>query len=166
MLRTALIVKNGGLWLDSTVFCTGSIDRYVNKDTDLFVYRNEHRGDKSSVLSNWLIYAKPNNPILVNTLKILNMYWKTHNRIIDYFMYHQIFTLVTEKFQQEWEKVPFYSNIEPHVLWFHHFYKNFNQETFERIKKLSNFHKLSYKFDKDKLEKDNFYDELINEKIK
>ena len=126
------------------------------------MFRNEHRGDASSVLSNWLIYAKPNNPILVNTLNILLQYWKEHNKAIDYFVYHKVFTVVTEKFGKEWESVPFYTNIEPHVLWFHHFYKNFSEEAFERVKQLSNFHKLSYKFKKEDLEKDNFYDYLLN----
>ncbi len=163
IIRTALLVRHGGLWLDSTVLCTGSIDRYIDKSTDLFVYKNEHRGNDSCALSSWLIYAKPNNPILVNTLNILYIYWKNHNHIIDYFMYHKIFTLVTAKFKDEWEKIPFYSNIEPHILWFHYFYDNFNSEVFERLKEMSNFHKLSNKFDVKKLGENNFYDYLINQ---
>lgn len=163
ILRTALIVKNGGLWLDATVFCTGSIDKYIDMDTSLFVYKNEHRGDESSSLSSWLIYAKPNHPILLNTLKLLEEYWKYNNKLLDYFVYHKLFTIVTEKFNEEWENIPFYSNIEPHVLWFHHFYDNFNLKAFERVKQLSNFHKLSYKFDQNSLGKHNFYDYLINQ---
>ena len=162
LLRTELLIKYGGLWLDSTVFCTGSIDRYINQNTDLFVYKNEHRKDATCLLSSWLIYSKSNNPILINTRDILYKYWKNNNFLIDYFLFHKVFTLVCEDYKNIWNKIPFYSNIEPHVLWFHYFYSDFNIDNFNLVKSLSNFHKLSYKFDKDKLCEDNFYNYLLN----
>lgn len=161
IVRTNLLINNGGLWLDSTVFCTGNLDRYVDDNIDLFVYKNEHRACNSICLSNWLIYAKKNNPILVNTQNILYRYWKDNNTLIDYFIYHLIFTIVTKEFEEDWKNVPAFSNIDPHMLWFYAFYEKFDQKRFNQIKEMSNFHKLSYKFDEKLLKEDSFYEHII-----
>jgi len=161
LLRAELLAKHGGVWIDATVFCTGNIDKYINKDTDLFVFKNEHRGKNSICLSSWFIYAKPNNPIIVNTRDILYKYWEKNNSLVEYFLFHIIFTICVKHFKEEWERVPFFTNLDPHVLWFYSFYEPFNQERFNQIKQMSNLHKLSYKFDPKKLKEDSFYDHLI-----
>lgn len=158
ILRVALLSKYGGLWLDSTVYCTGDLKRYVCDKNNLFVFKNEHKLIKSHNLSSWLIYSKPNHPIIVNTYKILQEYWRTSKKLEDYFLFHLIFTICAEKFKSEWDKIPFYTNIDPHVLQFYYFYSNFSAENFERCKMVSNFHKLTFKFDKSKLKENNFYD--------
>ncbi len=161
ILRSALLAKHGGLWLDATVLCTGDITKYINNDTELFVFSNEHRRNDVEILSSWLIYAKPNNPIIVNTLNLLYKYWEKKNKLCDYFLFHKLFTICAKALPEEWAKVPFFSNINPHVIWFYEFFKPFNKNRFEDVKKMSNFHKLSYKFDKNDLQKGSFYEYLI-----
>ena len=163
ILRTNLLVNHGGLWLDSTVLCTGNLDRYVDENTDLFVFKNEQRSCNSVCLSNWLIYAKKNNPVLVNMQNLLYKYWDKNNKAIEYYFYHMFFTIVTQELKEEWENIPFYTNIDPHVLWFYYFYKPYDEKGFKRVKEVSNFHKLSYKFDMKNVNDNSFYHYIIGE---
>jgi len=165
LLRLELLAKYGGLWIDSTVLCTGDLSRYVNKDTKLFVYKNDHRNNPAHCLSSWLIYAKANNPIIVNTRNILFKYWEKNKKLEKFFLVHIIFTAVKEKFKDMWEEIPFESNINPHIIWFNYFYETFNKDHYLLAKRMSNFHKLSNKYDKSKLKEDSFYDRLIKGKL-
>ena len=84
LLRLDLLIKYGGMWIDSTVFCTSSnIPNYIT-DSDLFFYQSlkPGRNGKSSVLSNWLISAKTNNKILIATKELCYKYWKNNNKLI------------------------------------------------------------------------------------
>ncbi len=161
ILRVMLIEKYGGLWLDSTVLCTGNLSNYVDEKTNLFVFRNEHKNENAICLSSWLIYAKPNNPIISNTKRLLFEYWKNNNKLINYFLFHIIFTVVAGEFADEWNKVPAFNNLNPHMLWFYDFYSPFTEKRFEQLKQMSNFHKLSYKFDSSLVKKDSFCDKIL-----
>ena len=163
LLRVELLSKYGGVWIDATVFCTGNLDKYINKNTNLFVFRNDHRCEPAICSSSWLIYAKPNNPIIVNTKNILFKYWETNNRLKDYFLFHLIFSICAYTLKDEWDAVKFYTNIDPHILWFHYFDKPFNKESFEKIKEISNFHKLSYKFNSENIPTNSFYHYILGE---
>lgn len=161
IIRISLLAEHGGLWIDSTVLCTGNLDKYVDDETDLFVFKNEYRGDKSIVASNWLIYSKKNNPIVVNMRNLLYKYWEIEKKTIDYFFFHILFTIITENLKEEWEKVPFHTNINPHLMLFTALYKKYDKKTYDHIVGLSNFHKLSYKCDFNKFEKDNLYEHIL-----
>lgn len=158
ILRVELLSKYGGLWIDSTVLCTGDLSRYVDEHTELFVFSNEYRGDASSCLSNWLIYSKPNNPIIVNTRNLLFKYWKTNNKVINYFIFHILFTISARYMPEEWDKVKFFTNIEPHLLQFRYLKKEFNAQEFDELKRISSFHKLTYKVGK--LSDNSFYNKI------
>ena len=56
-----------------------------------------------------------------------------------------MFKLAAEKYPELWNKVPVYSNIDPHMLQIE-FFKPYNPERFEQIKHMSNFHKLTWKY--------------------
>lgn len=168
LLRVELLSKYGGLWLDATVYCTGNLDKYIDKNTELFVFRNDHRSEPAICLSSWLIYAKPNQPIIVNTKNMLYKYWEKNNKLKDYFLFHVMFTICAYNLEEEWNKVEFHTNINPHVLWFHYFFKPFNKQDIKKIKEVSNFHKLSYKFDIKDVSDNSFCHYIIgehNEKI-
>ena len=163
LLRVELLSKYGGLWLDATVYCTGNLDKYVDKNTELFVFRNDHRRNAAECLSSWLIYAKPNHPIIVNTKNMLYKYWEKNNKLKDYFLFHVMFTICAYNLEEEWNKVEFHTNINPHVLWFHYFFKPYNKRGLEKIKEVSNFHKLSYKFNDEAVVPNSFYHYIMGE---
>ena len=162
LLRLQLLITYGGTWIDSTVLCTGYTERtkeLFNKP--LFLFSHWKRGDGSMVASSWFITAEKDNPILIATRDLLFEYWKKHNYLIHYFLFHLFFTMATEKYSEDWKNVKRFSNIPPHILQGEMFEK-YSEERFEEIKKISDFHKLTQKVDLNTIEENSFYKYLLN----
>lgn len=145
LLRTCLLIEHGGIWMDSTVLCTGGIPSSLF-DRHLFIYQNYKRGDESKCLSTWLIAACRNEPGLVLTRELLFEYWRRSNFLCHYYLYHFFFTMVCGLHPEILAVVPRYSNIPPHILQFEQF-SQFSPVRWEQIKGMSAFHKLSWKYD-------------------
>ncbi len=144
ILRAVLLYEYGGLWLDATVFCTDQDIKYIESN-DLFVYRNGWFENENINSASWLIYAKySNNNIIGLTYELLKEYWKKNNYLCNYFLFHMFFKLATERFSEDWKKVPYYNHIDNHLLAYE-LNNNYNEKRFREIKKITNFHKLSYK---------------------
>ena len=148
ILRASLLIKNGGLWLDATVLCTGNSWNKI-KENKLFVYRNGWMDMEYINMASWLIYSKSNNNILLLTQELLYEYWKKNNYIVNYFLFHMFFKMATEKYEEEWKQVPYYSQIDNHLL-ANELINNFDEKRYNEIKSLTNFHKLTYKLQIDK----------------
>jgi len=164
LLRLELLVKYGGIWIDSTILCTSSdIPKYIT-NSDLFLYQSLKPGRDGHILaiSNWLISAKTNNTLLIATKALLLEYWKTNNYAIDYYIFHMFFEIASEKYRKERERIPKICNSIPHILLLE-FFDNYSEERFKQIKELSQFHKLSYKFSEEQLnKKETFYEAIVN----
>lgn len=164
ILRTELLIRHGGTWIDSTVLCTGSnIPDYIF-NSDLFLYQilKPGRDGHSIFISSWFISAKTNNKILLTTRDLMYEYWKKKNYTIDYFLFHIFICISLEYFPEEWNKIPKLSSSIPHILLLQLF-EPFNKKKYEAIKELTCFHKLSYKFDDSLKKKDNtYYNYIIN----
>lgn len=162
ILRIELLSKYGGLWLDSTIFTTKKSELVFNEDIDLFVYKQVDLDRKNSlavVASNWLIYANKNNNIINLTKKLLYYYWKNYNYAINYNIFHIFFKLATEVYKDEWNKVPTFNNISPHILQFE-LCEEFNDKRFEQIKNMSDFHKLNWRIKSEN--KNSFYNYIVD----
>ena len=162
ILRTALLCKYGGIWIDSTVLCTcKSVPDYV-ENVELFVYKQFDLEQKDTVpieLSNWFIAAKSNNDILRLTLNLLYKYWEEHNHLTHYFIYHLFFSMAARKYQEQWSEVPAFNNHSPHTLQFEIGTK-FSEKRWKQILKISDFHKLNRRKNFSDLE-DSFYNYII-----
>ncbi|HBJ1651643.1 capsular polysaccharide synthesis protein [Clostridium botulinum] len=163
LLRLELLIKYGGSWLDATILCTSdNIPNYI-LNSNLFVFQCLKPGKDGhcTSISSWLMTACTNNPILLLTRELLYDYWKKYNFMKDYFLIHNFFQLAIETYPEEWKKVIPFSNSVPHILLLNLFEK-YDEQWLNCIKNMTPFHKLSYKFSEDKLEKkDTFYTELI-----
>lgn len=159
LLRLQLLIKYGGTWIDSSVYCTN-----YNKDLfdkDLFVYKAFMRGDESMSSSSWFITSCTNNPILLATRDLLFQYWQDHDYLMHYFLFHLFFNMACHKYEDIFAKVENYPNVIPHILQFELF-QEYNEERLNTIKKLADFHKLTYKFNlKDKKSNNTFYDYIV-----
>ena len=146
LLRLQLLIRYGGYWIDSTVYCTNqSLFNYlVEADVPLFAYKSIMRNEDWSALSNWFIYAKKNNNILRNVYMLLLDYWKTNDSLKDYFVFHIFFKIVTERLSEEWDAVPLLSNVSPHLLSCVLF-KCYDEKYFKFLGHASSLHKLTYK---------------------
>lgn len=158
ILRTNLLVKYGGTWIDSSVLCTN-----YNKDLfdkNLFVFQNWKTGDNSIVASSWFITSEVNNPILKDTLSLLNEYWKRNDYLINYFLFHFFFTMASNKYEKQWKNMSRFSNLPPHILQFE-LLEKYSKERFNQIKKMASFHKLNQKLDFSKCDGNTNYDYII-----
>lgn len=162
ILRIELLSKYGGLWLDSTIFTTKKSDLVFNDNIELFVFKQVDLDRKNSltvVASNWLIYANKDNNIINLTKKLLYQYWKDYNHAINYNIFHIFFKFATEVYKDEWDKVPTFNNISPHILQFE-LNDDFEELRFNQIRGMSDFHKLNWRI-KSK-NKNSYYNYIVD----
>lgn len=170
LLRLELLIKYGGMWVDSTVFCTSKrrdIPDYFF-DSDLFFYQSfkPGRDGHCQPVSNWLISAKTNNKILLMTRYLCYKYWYENSTVVDYFIFHDFFVMSLEKNKSEWDKVLPRDNAAPHYLLLRLFDK-YDEQTWRAIKEQTPFHKLTYKFDNnDAKKKETYYEVLFGKELR
>lgn len=148
IIRLELLKKYGGLWLDATVLLTGELEDFIT-DGSLFIYQFPKiqctRLQACAVaISNWLMYAQSNNVIIEETLKLLYLYWRKEKQVINYFSMHFLFRIVTSIYNEEWEKVPYFSNSNCFILE-RELNNPYDKKRMEQILKMSKLHKLTYK---------------------
>ncbi len=163
LLRLDVLIKYGGVWIDPTVYCScEKMPSYIT-DTDLFIYTNfTLENTEVSKISNWLIAAKPNNIFLGATQKLLYAYWNKYDYAVSYFIFHLFFTMVTERFEDEWERLPRFHNLNPHILQWE-FGKPYDRERLKMIARFADFHKLTYRLEQSCNLPGSFYDVMINQ---
>ncbi len=166
LLRLELLIKYGGLWLDATVFCSSSnIPDYID-NSELFFYQHLtlNKYARSAFISSWLIHAKSNNKILMATRYLLYKYWEKNDYQIDYFILHHFMTLALEFYPESWENVVPVDNSTPHILQ-SKLFEIYDDVIWKPIQNNTCFHKLTYKFDEEKLKVNNTYYKkiLLNE---
>ena len=179
-IRTCLLAKYGGIWIDATVMLSDNIPQKILEQY-MFCFKNNlwylHKTSPSIELfnyflnldnasgfygSNWFFVSMPNNPIFILMKNILEQYWKIENKCCHYFMYHILFSLsVIENpvCKLNFDNMISLSNREPHLLQ-NSLYYPFDKNLFEEKKKMSPIHKLTYKFNT--IKEGTFIDYLIN----
>ena len=158
ILRLALLIQHGGLWLDATVYLTGELPDYICEG-DLFVYRDGFFNCDVINFGSWVIYAKPNNIMLNETLNLLYLYWKKYDYMKHYFLLHLMFRLVSDFYKEEWDSIPYFSQMDQHIFSFE-ILNTYSEKRFEQLKALTTIHKLSNKSDYSLAEKDSYYEKL------
>ena len=147
ILRTCLLIQNGGIWIDSTVLLTEELPSYIT-DADLFVFQNDLKIDLDGLnMASYFISAKKDNKILKETLAALIQYWKENNFLVNYFTFLHTFTMITQASKENKElfsKVPFF-NFLPVQQFQGELLNQFSEERWAEIKKISGIHKLTHK---------------------
>lgn len=165
LLRLELLDNYGGTWIDATVYCSGkNIPEYM-LDSDLFLFQSLKPGKdgNASVISNWFITSKPHQKFIHMVKGLLYEYWKKNNELVDYFIFHDFFQMIIDKYPDEWSKVIPVSNSTPHILLLRLF-DNYNDEVWEATTKQMPFHKLTYKYDNSETKNPNtFYEKIVGE---
>lgn len=144
LLRLELLLRHGGTWIDSTVYCTGNPE-YAFKRA-LFVFKTNERNDPATAAQNWFISAEKNNPILSFTQTLLYKYWKKNNSVVHYFLFYFFMKMAAEVYADEWRAIPFFSDVPPHILQ-RELFAPYTEERFRQICRMSDIHKLSYKLE-------------------
>jgi len=148
MLRIALLINYGGIWLDATVFLSDNIPKFV-LDSDLFMFKASNV-DKNAFLpaSSWFIAAKKGNPILTKVYNVLVKFWENETNIMHYHLFHISLALVVyydQEAKELWNKMLYKNNSDPHVLQFKLF-DEYTDSMRDYIWNISFAHKLSHYF--------------------
>lgn len=163
LLRLELLIRYGGIWLDSTVFCSGGhIPSYMLDPNSLFFFQclKPGRDAHSSYISSWFISAKSNDKVLMATRDLIYAYWKENDTMWDYFLLHDFMSIVLDRYPEEWKKVIPRDNAAPHILLLRLF-ERYDEKMWEAIKGQTSFHKLTYKFEKGQEKKSGTYYDVL-----
>lgn len=163
IIRLLLLCKYGGVWMDSTLYCTRHEDYLF--ESPLFMYKHLLRGVYGVPASNWLISAAPNHPILRLTRDLLCSYWKQNDELEHYFIFHIFLLLSAEKYADLWNAIPLFSNVTPQLLRYE-LGNQFSEKRFHQLKNMNGIHKLSYKLSKEIYFDGTFYDYIVNKENK
>lgn len=147
LIRLELLNERGGLWIDSTVYCSApDTIRDITSTADLFAYRAVRADNisKYATYDNWLIYASKPSGILKDLRQMLYTYWKNENKLIHYFLFHIFMNIACEGNRDEESRIPVYSTEPCHILQFE-MNRPYDSHRFEQILKMSDIHKLTYK---------------------
>lgn len=147
IIRTNLLTKHGGIWIDATVLLTDILPEYIT-EADIFVFQNYIKSDLDGLnMANYFIASKPHNPLLERIQFLMNNYWKENRFPNNYFMFLHAFTMITQssnEMKAAFSKVPFFSFI-PVQRFQEELLNQFDEKRWEQIKSMSSVHKLSYK---------------------
>ena len=170
LLRLELLIKYGGTWIDSTVLCTGEstiglqLTSYL--DADLFMFQYTQPGsDKWGGIGNWFISACSNNKVLMALRDMLYAYWREHDCILDYYIFHLFFDMLREVFPEEIGSMP-YAYAPRSLALVHHWGERFDEAKWKRLTERVCFHKLTYMRDKVPTKVEGSYYEFVLKEYK
>ena len=168
IIRVMLLNRYGGLWVDATTFCSSREFADFFCTIPLFVYQNVDMMRRDAipiVAESWLIYSETNQRILLLVERLLLEYWKNETELIHYFLFHIFFTLATEKYPDDWKAVPVFSEVPPNVMGFE-LSDKFDQSRWSQFLRMSDFHKLSYKWPHgDENDEQTLYNHILRENL-
>lgn len=99
VLRTAILVEQGGIWMDATVLLTAPIQEQILTEP-LFMFQNPRPFKLPHATSNWFIVSAKAHPLMKRQLELLSAFWQRERGLIDYFNYYILFyILITENEQ-------------------------------------------------------------------
>lgn len=164
LLRLELLIKYGGTWIDSTVYCSDAHYPHELFDSDLFVFQKIRKGTIDfGGLSNWFISSCTNNVILLILRDMLYEYWKRYDCDVNYFIFHLFFCMIAEYHQEEIANMPKQSNGYPLALG-SRLTEQYDEVWYEKLCSYTSFHKLTYKLNRKAHRYGTYYDVLINGK--
>ena len=76
LIRTALLIRHGGIWIDPTVFPVVDVFDWLEQRMQAGLFFFQRPGHDRRI-SNWFIAAEPEHPILVALLHKLCRYWES-----------------------------------------------------------------------------------------
>ena len=147
IVRTYLLYKYGGCWIDATVYMTAPLPSFI-KSSKLFVFQNNKDDDLDNLnMTNYFISSNGNSIIIAKMKRFLEKYWEKNTKAINYFFYAHAFTLFTNSSAEnieEWNgmfKFPFLivQQMEKELL------NKFSYTRLKELERMSPIHKLSYK---------------------
>ncbi|AZO10103.1 MULTISPECIES: capsular polysaccharide synthesis protein [unclassified Mesorhizobium] len=83
-IRLSLLARHGGTWLDATILLRQPVPAQI-EDEEFYILRETSRAPR--LVETWFIHARKGHPLVETVLHNLADYWKTHDRLLQYFMF-------------------------------------------------------------------------------
>lgn len=161
IIRTELLIKYGGMWVDATTYLTGKIPE-VYFEKKIFMFKDTNPDDVCITYNNWFIISQKNNKMLLELRNLLYWYWKKYNYCKDYFLWHIFLTIICEFDSTLSEDIFTVTDYMPHMLQ-SCFNQEFSNDYWNYLKSVSPVNKLTYKYDK--VINNTYLDYLLKNKI-
>lgn len=165
LIRLELLINYGGIWSDATVF-------YASRDLpdwlfkkELFAYQllKPGRDGQALPMSNWLLVAPRLDRLLLITRDLLYSYWRDHDDLLDYYLFHAFFQLAVEACPKDWARVVPVDSSAPHQLGLRLF-EPYDPRIWAAIARQTAIHKLSHKFPEEDFAKPaTFYQQVVGQ---
>lgn len=146
LVRLELLTRRGGTWIDATTWIsdTQKIISLLNEE-DLFLFRAGNVSEHI-IFDSWFIHAHKPSCILEETKRMLYAYWAEEDELKHYFLVHLMMTLACQHFQEEYNRIPVFSNEPCHILQYE-LLRPYEQRRLRQILEMSDVHKLTYKIE-------------------
>lgn len=150
ILRVKLLEQWGGFWIDATDMLTGNFyqttQQIREQDQFLFTYANSRTGT-------WFMYSKVNNYIISMLSKSISLWWEKKSYLTNYFMLHDIIEMLywlDTDYRNAWDDMV---KIHPKnaLAILQGYNQTLTQEKFTQLLANSFVHKLTYKYDAEKI---------------
>lgn len=147
-LRSALLSKHGGVWMDATVYLTSEIPlSWLQSSFFAFSTTPQELLGRSMIpFSSWFIVAHAHSPILSVLCELMNEYWKNPGYNTHHYYFHLLARLAIDNFascKEEYKKMLLLSNVPPHFLQLNLF-ENWDPVRWDELLTASPVHKLTY----------------------
>lgn len=167
ILRLALLVKHGGIWIDSTVLLTDKLPANISDEPLFFFSPSVLKSDVPlpHAGSSWLLCGYKEHPLWQRQLKLLYDYWERENSLENYFLFHIfLYLLVTYNPQAKkyFIEMPHFCNSNPHLMQVY-FNIPFSKNLWKNLLTESSIHKLTYKHKDPTPNEHTIWSYLINE---
>lgn len=165
LLRVELLTRHGGIWLDSTVFLSSKhLPSYLDYSS-FFCYQVLKPGlnGHSIICSSWAMSARENCLLLQIVRDYLYKYWEKEVKLFDYFLFHIVLSAVLIELEETGVRIPRQCNSVPHMLQLE-MYDDFSDMRWNEIKSMTSLHKLTYKYDSERVNKNSFINGIFNGK--
>ncbi|MFD2966835.1 capsular polysaccharide synthesis protein [Sphingobacterium bambusae] len=159
LLRLALLKAYGGVWLDATTLLSDVLPESYTQQ-DFFVYQRDQNEKNKAYWENsyafywsWqadfrvrmlnsFIFAKKGNKMVEMLLDLILYYWKTQERIVDYFFFQIVYDILMREY--EVETCVMVSDVLPHLLQTKINNPSVDFVDYETALQATSIHKMSY----------------------
>lgn len=160
VIRTELLVKHGGLWIDATTLLLDKIPNYVYS-SNLFMF-NMTGEDNIMTYNNWFIYSEEDNRVLKSVRDLLYEFWKRENKVQDYFIWHIFMKIAYDKYKDDFKDMIYIPHAVTHMINVK-INEKFDINFINEIRKICPIQKLTYKIN-NPLE-DSYYNFIVKEEM-
>lgn len=120
ILRTELLLREGGVWADATCLCAAPLDHWIGmlfQQTDFFAF---DRPGRDRQISTWFLASVPGNALMRRWNEMQTLYWAPWRRSeVPYFASHALFEYLVRfdpRMRRAWSGVPKLSAEPPHRM--------------------------------------------------